>query len=39
MAFLNRAWDAPDNLPTEEEIRAPERWIARIAAEHEQAAR
>jgi putative hydrolase len=30
VAFLNRAWHAPDRLPTEAEIRAPERWIARM---------
>jgi coenzyme F420 biosynthesis associated uncharacterized protein len=28
--FLNRAWQAPDQLPTEDEIRTPERWIARL---------
>ena len=30
VAFLNRAWQAPENLPTEAEIRDPDRWIARI---------
>ena len=30
VAFLNQAWHAPDRLPTEAEIRAPERWIARM---------
>jgi len=29
-AFLNRVWTGPDQLPTMDEIRAPERWIARI---------
>ena len=29
MPFLNRAWSAREHLPTEEEIREPERWIAR----------
>ena len=28
--FLNRVWTAPGMLPTLEEIRAPERWIARV---------
>ncbi len=28
--FLNRVWTGPDQLPSLEEIRAPERWIARI---------
>lgn len=28
--LLNRAWDAPENLPTIGEIREPERWIDRI---------
>jgi coenzyme F420 biosynthesis associated uncharacterized protein len=30
MAFLNRAWQAREQLPTEDEIRDPERWIARL---------
>jgi coenzyme F420 biosynthesis associated uncharacterized protein len=30
MEFLNRAWSAQEHLPTEEEIRAPDRWIARL---------
>ena len=30
MAFLNRAWQSREQLPTEEEIRDPERWIARL---------
>jgi coenzyme F420 biosynthesis associated uncharacterized protein len=29
-AFLNRVWTGPEMLPTLEEIRAPERWIARV---------
>jgi coenzyme F420 biosynthesis associated uncharacterized protein len=28
--FLNRAWQNQADLPTEEEIRAPDRWIARL---------
>jgi coenzyme F420 biosynthesis associated uncharacterized protein len=28
--FLNRVWMAPEMLPTLDEIRAPERWVARI---------
>ncbi len=30
LAFANRAWDGPERLPTLAEIRAPERWIARL---------
>jgi coenzyme F420 biosynthesis associated uncharacterized protein len=30
MEFLNLAWKAPDHLPTEAEVRDPDRWIARI---------
>lgn len=30
MAFLNRAWQSAELLPSEEELRAPERWIARV---------
>lgn len=30
VAFLNLAWQAPEWLPTEAEIRDPERWIARM---------
>lgn len=33
VAFLNLAWQAPEWLPTEAEIRDPERWIARMDAE------
>jgi coenzyme F420 biosynthesis associated uncharacterized protein len=29
-AFLNRVWTGPDMLPTLDEIRSPERWIARV---------
>jgi coenzyme F420 biosynthesis associated uncharacterized protein len=29
-AFLNRVWEGPDLLPSLDEIRAPERWIARL---------
>lgn len=31
-AFLNRVWTAPEMLPSLDEIRAPETWIARIEA-------
>jgi coenzyme F420 biosynthesis associated uncharacterized protein len=30
MEFLNRAWQAREQLPTEDEIRAPDLWIARL---------
>ena len=30
MALLNRAWQAPEWLPTEAEVREPDRWIARM---------
>jgi coenzyme F420 biosynthesis associated uncharacterized protein len=30
--FVNRAWTAPETLPTEAEIRDPGRWIARMEA-------
>jgi putative hydrolase len=30
IAFVNRAWDSPESLPTEAEIREPERWIRRM---------
>ena len=30
MEFLNRAWHSRDQLPSEDEIRAPDRWIARL---------
>ena len=30
MEFLNQAWRAPEQLPTEAEIRAPDRWITRV---------
>ncbi len=29
-AFLNRVWTGPEMLPTLDEIRNPERWIARV---------
>jgi coenzyme F420 biosynthesis associated uncharacterized protein len=32
MAFANRAWQSPEALPTEAEIKAPGRWIARMEA-------
>ena len=31
-AFLNRVWTGPEMLPTLDEIRNPERWIARVDA-------
>jgi putative hydrolase len=30
VAALNRAWDNPDSLPTQEEIADPDAWIARV---------
>jgi coenzyme F420 biosynthesis associated uncharacterized protein len=33
-AFMNRVWEAPANLPTLDEIRAPARWIARMEGQH-----
>jgi coenzyme F420 biosynthesis associated uncharacterized protein len=30
VAFVNLVWARPENLPTMEEIRSPQRWIARI---------
>lgn len=30
--FANRAWQSPESLPTEAEIRAADRWIARMEA-------
>ncbi len=30
IAFANLAWDAPETLPTEAEIRDPARWIRRL---------
>jgi coenzyme F420 biosynthesis associated uncharacterized protein len=32
IAFVNRAWESPEVLPTEAEIRDPERWIERMEA-------
>jgi coenzyme F420 biosynthesis associated uncharacterized protein len=32
ISFANRAWESPENLPTEAEIRDPERWIRRMEA-------
>ncbi len=31
MEGFNRVWTAPETLPTLEEIRQPERWLARVA--------
>ena len=33
VAFLNQAWQAPEWLPTEAEIRDPDSWIARMDVE------
>jgi coenzyme F420 biosynthesis associated uncharacterized protein len=33
VAFLNRAWQSAEWLPTEAEIRSPERWIERMDRE------
>jgi coenzyme F420 biosynthesis associated uncharacterized protein len=33
MAFANRAWQSPETLPSEVEIRNPERWISRMEAD------
>lgn len=30
IAFANRVWAQPENLPTMDEIRNPDRWIARL---------
>jgi coenzyme F420 biosynthesis associated uncharacterized protein len=32
IGFVNRAWQSPELLPTEAEIRDPERWIRRMEA-------
>jgi coenzyme F420 biosynthesis associated uncharacterized protein len=32
IAFANRAWESPEVLPSEAEIRDPERWIGRMEA-------
>jgi coenzyme F420 biosynthesis associated uncharacterized protein len=32
IAFANRAWESPESLPSEAEIRDPERWIRRMEA-------
>ena len=32
IAFANRAWESPETLPSEAEIRDPERWIQRMEA-------
>ncbi|MBV8985890.1 MAG: zinc-dependent metalloprotease [Acidimicrobiia bacterium] len=32
-ALFDRAWEAPENLPTLAEIRDPETWISRVRAE------
>ncbi|MFM8593123.1 MAG: zinc-dependent metalloprotease [Chloroflexota bacterium] len=38
-ARAHRVWDGPEFLPTLEEIRHPERWIARVDARDQAAAR
>ncbi|HEU4323111.1 MAG TPA: zinc-dependent metalloprotease, partial [Roseiflexaceae bacterium] len=30
VAFVNQVWQRPENLPTMEEIRNPQQWIARM---------
>jgi coenzyme F420 biosynthesis associated uncharacterized protein len=30
VAFVNRVWERPENLPTMAEIREPQKWIARM---------
>ncbi len=30
--FINRVWERPEHLPTMDEIRNPQRWIARMGA-------
>ena len=32
MELLNRAWEGPETLPTAEELRSPELWVARMNA-------
>jgi uncharacterized protein (DUF2342 family) len=32
IAFVNKAWQSPETLPTEAEIRDPGRWIGRMEA-------
>src|SRR5205807_3465571 len=32
ITFTNRAWHSPETLPSEVEIREPERWIGRMEA-------
>src|SRR5919204_215940 len=32
IAFANRAWESPEALPSEAEIRDPDRWIGRMEA-------
>jgi coenzyme F420 biosynthesis associated uncharacterized protein len=31
LMLLDRAWESPANLPTIEEIRSPEQWVARLS--------
>jgi uncharacterized protein (DUF2342 family) len=30
VGFANRVWERPDNLPSMDELRNPERWISRM---------
>jgi putative hydrolase len=32
IAFVNRAWESPETVPTEAELRDPDRWIRRLEA-------
>lgn len=34
ITFMNQVWNGPENLPTEEEIRDPRRWVRRIDQMH-----
>lgn len=36
--LLDRAWEGPDNLPSMDEIRTPQRWIDRMAPADQSAA-
>jgi uncharacterized protein (DUF2342 family) len=31
IAFMNRAWESPENLPSLPEIYDPEAWVARLS--------
>lgn len=34
MAGFNRVWEAPENLPSQDEIANPDAWVARVAGDH-----